>query len=58
MGSSQDELTDIPQGLRNLALTENLSEEEVRMLAQITYWGHHPDAVDDWKFLYEPSNAV
>lgn len=53
VGSSQDELTDIPQGLRNLALAENLSEEVVRMLAQITYRGHRPDTTDDWKFLYE-----
>ena len=43
----------IAQGLRNLALTENLSEEEVRMLAQITYRGHRPDTADDWRFLYE-----
>src|SRR5438874_2592344 len=30
-----EELTDIPEGLRNFALVEQLSEEEIRMLAQI-----------------------
>lgn len=51
--STQYELTDIPKGLRMLALTEHLPEEQIKMLAQITYEGDHPETVDDWKFLYE-----
>jgi transcriptional regulator with XRE-family HTH domain len=51
--SAQNELTDIPEGLRWLALAEHIPEEEIRMLAQITYHGHRPCTTDDWKFLYE-----
>ncbi len=51
--STQYELTDIPKGLRMLAFTEHLSEEQIKMLAQITYEGDRPETVDDWKFLYE-----
>ena len=51
--STQNELTDIPEGLRMFALAELLPEEEIRMLAQITYRGYRPDTIDDWKFLYE-----
>lgn len=50
---TQYELTDIPNGLRMLAITEHLSEEQIKMLAQITYEGNRPETVDDWKFLYE-----
>ena len=53
VASTQYELTDIPKGLRMLALTEHLSEEQIKMLAQITYEGEHPETADDWKFLYE-----
>lgn len=48
-----EELTDLPEGLRNLAFTEQLTEEEIRMLALIEYRGHRPRTTDDWKFLYE-----
>ncbi len=50
---TQYELTDIPNGLRMLAITERLSEEQIKMLAQITHEGNRPVTVDDWKFLYE-----
>jgi transcriptional regulator with XRE-family HTH domain len=53
IASTQNELTDIPEGLRWLALEEHIPEEEIRMLAQITYKGHRPCTTDDWKFLYE-----
>ena len=58
MGSWQVELTDIPQGLRNLALAENLSEEEVKTLAQITYRGPCPDTTETGSSCMNPSNAV
>jgi transcriptional regulator with XRE-family HTH domain len=45
--------TDIPEGLRNFASTEQLSEEEIRMLARIEFRGNRPSTDDDWKFLYE-----
>ncbi len=51
--STNDELTDIPEGLRNFALAERIPEEEIKMLAQIHYRGHRPYTADDWKFLYE-----
>jgi XRE family transcriptional regulator, master regulator for biofilm formation len=50
---TQNELTDIPEGLRMLALSERLLEEEIKVLAQITYRGDRPNTLDDWKFLYE-----
>jgi hypothetical protein len=48
-----DELTDIPEGLRRIALAEQIPEEEIKMLARITYRGRRPCTADDWKFLYE-----
>ena len=48
-----EELTDVPEGLRNFAYAEQLTEEEIRMLARIEYRGHRPRTIDDWKFLYE-----
>ena len=50
---TQNELTDVPSGLRALALAEHLSEEEIKTLARISYQGNRPDTVDDWKFLFE-----
>lgn len=50
---TNDELTDIPEALRQFALAEQLPEEEVKMLAQIQYRGKRPNKVEDWKFLYE-----
>src|SRR5258708_94418 len=35
--STYDELTDIPEELRSLAITEQIPEEEIKMLARITY---------------------
>jgi hypothetical protein len=51
--STYDELTDIPGELRSLALTEHIPEEEIKMLARITYRGRRPCTVDGWKYLYE-----
>jgi XRE family transcriptional regulator, master regulator for biofilm formation len=51
--STEDELTDIPEGLRTFALSEQIPEEEIKMLARIIYQGHRPHTSDDWKFLYE-----
>jgi transcriptional regulator with XRE-family HTH domain len=48
-----EELTDVPEGLRQFAYAEQLTEEEIRMLARIEYRGHRPRTTDDWKFLYE-----
>jgi transcriptional regulator with XRE-family HTH domain len=51
--SMHDELTDIPGELRRLALTEQIPEEEIKMLARITFRGRRPCTVDGWKYLYE-----
>ncbi len=48
-----DELIAIPEGLRCIALAEDIPEEEIKMLARITYRGCRPCTPDDWKFLYE-----
>jgi transcriptional regulator with XRE-family HTH domain len=48
-----EEQTDVPEGLRTFAFAEQLSEEEIRMLAQIEFRGYRPYTSDDWKFLYE-----
>ncbi len=50
---TNDELTDIPEELRQFAFAEQLPEADVRMLAQIKYRGKRPSKVEDWKFLYE-----
>lgn len=48
-----EELTDIPDELRQFALAEQLPENDIKMLARIQYRGRRPTTVDDWKFLYE-----
>ncbi len=48
-----EEERQIPPGLYELALSENLSEEEINMLKSIKYRGKSPQTKDDWKFLYE-----
>jgi hypothetical protein len=39
--------------LREFAIAEQLSEEEIKMLARIEYRGHRPRTLNDWKYLYE-----
>lgn len=53
VGKDDDELTEIPEGLRKFAMTEQLSEQEIKMLARIEYRGQRPRTIADWKFLYE-----
>jgi transcriptional regulator with XRE-family HTH domain len=53
VGKDDDELTEIPEGLRIFAMTEQLSEQEIKMLARIEYRGQRPRTLDDWKYLYE-----
>lgn len=48
-----DEMTDIPAALREFALSERLSEQDIKMLARIVYRGRQPARAEDWKFLYE-----
>jgi len=52
LASSGEELTDVPDALREFALAEGLGDDEVRMLASIKYKGRRPATVDDWRFLY------
>lgn len=53
VGKDDDELTEIPEGLRMFAMAEQLSEQEIKMLARIEYRGQRPHTIDDWKYLYE-----
>jgi XRE family transcriptional regulator of biofilm formation len=51
--STEDELTEIPEELRQFAVAEQLPDEDIKMLAQIKYRGHQPRTVKDWGYLYE-----
>jgi XRE family transcriptional regulator, master regulator for biofilm formation len=53
VGKGDDELTEIPVELRAFAITEQLPDEEIKMLARIEYRGKRPLTADDWRFLYE-----
>lgn len=53
VGNDDDELSEIPEGLRIFAMAEQLSEQEIKMLARIEYRGLRPRTLDDWKYLYE-----
>jgi XRE family transcriptional regulator, master regulator for biofilm formation len=43
---------DIPRGLRMFAENNNLTQEEVEMLAGIKYRGKQPQTEKDWGFVY------
>ena len=47
------EITEIPEELRKFALEEQLSDEEIKLLARIELQGHRPRTVKDWSYLYE-----
>ena len=49
----QGELSEMPEPLRELIEDEQIPEEDIRMLASISFRGDQPKAKDDWKFLYE-----
>lgn len=53
MMSTEDELTEIPEELRQFAIAERLTDEDIKMLAQIKYRGHQPRTAKDWGFIYE-----
>ncbi len=53
LGKSDDELTEIPEGLREFAIARHLSDKEITMLARIEYQGQRPRTFDDWNYLYE-----
>jgi transcriptional regulator with XRE-family HTH domain len=48
-----EELTDIPPELRALAEQAQLSDDDIKMLAQIRYKGRPPKTIEDYRFLYE-----
>ncbi len=48
-----NQLADIPEELQKFALSEQLPEEEIKLLARIEYRGRRPKTLDDWRFLYE-----
>lgn len=47
------ELTDLPDGLRNFALSQDLEDDDIKMLASIHYRGQEPRSENDWRFIYE-----
>jgi transcriptional regulator with XRE-family HTH domain len=48
-----EELTDVPAGLRMFAQQAHLSDDDIKMLAQIKYRGARPQSPDDYRFIYE-----
>lgn len=44
---------DVPDKLREFAVTEKLTEADVKMLARIQYRGKRPESVDDWRYIFE-----
>ncbi len=44
---------DVSPSLREFAQEQQLSDEEVQMLAQIRYRGIYPATIEDYKFLFE-----
>ena len=55
---ADEELTGVPEELRQFALAEQLPDEDVKMLARIEYRGQRPRTVDDWRFLYESIKRI
>jgi transcriptional regulator with XRE-family HTH domain len=51
--NSNIDITEIPEELRKFALDEQLSDEDIKMLARIEFRGRRPRTVKDWNFLYE-----
>jgi transcriptional regulator with XRE-family HTH domain len=51
--STEDELTEIPEELRQFAVVKQLPDEDIKMLARIKYRGHQPKTVEDWEYLYQ-----
>jgi transcriptional regulator with XRE-family HTH domain len=43
----------VPESLRRFAEHAGLADEDVRMLAGISYRGQQPRTPDDWHFLFE-----
>jgi transcriptional regulator with XRE-family HTH domain len=44
---------DIPDGLRQLAEEDDLTPDDVEMLARIEYRGKRPENVKDWRYIFE-----
>lgn len=49
-----------PPGLLEFAAAENISQEDIAMLAQIKYRGRQPTTLkpEDWRFLYESIQRI
>lgn len=44
---------EIPQSLMEFAQSANIPEEDIEMLAQISFRGGQPTTSEDWRYLYE-----
>ena len=51
--SADDEITSVPEALRQFALQAALPEDDLKMLSRINYRGRSPQTVADWRYLYE-----
>lgn len=49
---------DLPPGLLDLQQELNLTEEDVEMLAQISFRGHRPRDKEGWRFLLEALRLI
>lgn len=47
------DLNYISESLRDFASHEKIPEEDIKMLASISFRGDQPKTENDWKFLYE-----
>lgn len=44
---------EIPTTLKEFAEDEKLPDEDIRMLASVSFRGDQPKTKDDWRFLYQ-----
>jgi transcriptional regulator with XRE-family HTH domain len=51
--SVEPEMVEIPDTLYKLALEDNLTEADIKMLAGIQYRGKRPETVADWRYIFE-----
>ncbi len=49
----EPDIAEISDSLRKFAKLENLTDDDVAMLARIEYRGKRPNNVDDWRYIFE-----
>jgi len=49
---------EIPESLKEFAREENLPSADIEMLARLSYRGHQPASVEQWRILYRVIKAT